>query len=84
MKDATEVISLYMATELGERRIAVNAIAPDAITSDFGGGQVHNNAEINQSLLEITPLERVGKPDDQGNGRPTSMTLSYQKQKKAR
>ncbi|WP_281700886.1 SDR family NAD(P)-dependent oxidoreductase [Acetobacter malorum] len=66
MKGATEVISLYMAKELGERRITVNAVAPGAIASDFGGGLVRDNAEVNTSLAEITPLGRVGRPDDIG------------------
>ncbi|OUJ04837.1 SDR family NAD(P)-dependent oxidoreductase [Acetobacter malorum] len=66
MKGATEVISLYMAKELGERRITVNAVAPGAIASDFGGGLVRDNAEVNNSLAEITPLGRVGQPDDIG------------------
>ncbi|MBO1325535.1 SDR family oxidoreductase [Acetobacter sp. TBRC 12305] len=66
MKGATEVISLYMAKELGARRITVNAVAPGAIASDFGGGLVRDNARINSSLADITPLGRVGQPDDIG------------------
>lgn len=66
MKGATEVISLYMAKELGERRITVNAVALGAIASDFGGGLVRDNAAVNTSLAEITPLGRVGRPDDIG------------------
>lgn len=66
MKGATEVISLYMAKELGERRITVNAVAPGAIASDFGGGLVRDNSDVNTSLAEITPLGRVGQPDDIG------------------
>ncbi|AOW46399.1 SDR family NAD(P)-dependent oxidoreductase [Acetobacter ascendens] len=66
MKGATEVISLYMAKELGERRITVNAVAPGAIASDFGGGLVRDNSAVNKSLAEITPLGRVGQPDDIG------------------
>jgi len=66
MKGATEVISLYMAKELGERRITVNAVAPGAVASDFGGGLVRDNVAVNTSLAEITPLGRVGLPDDIG------------------
>ncbi|MQR99984.1 SDR family NAD(P)-dependent oxidoreductase [Gluconobacter aidae] len=66
MKAATEVISLYMAKELGERGITVNAVAPGAVASDFGGGLVRDDAAINKSLAEITPLGRVGQPDDIG------------------
>lgn len=66
MKAATEVISLYMAKELGARGITVNAVAPGAVASDFGGGLVRDDATINKSLAEITPLGRVGQPDDIG------------------
>lgn len=66
MKGATEVISLYMAKELGERGITVNAIAPGAVASDFGGGLVRDDAAVNKSLADITPLGRVGQPDDIG------------------
>lgn len=66
MKAATEVISLYMAKELGARGITVNAVAPGAVASDFGGGLVRDDAGVNKSLAEITPLGRVGQPDDIG------------------
>lgn len=66
MKAATEIISLYMAKELGERGITVNAVAPGAVASDFGGGLVRDDATVNKSLAEITPLGRVGQPDDIG------------------
>lgn len=67
MKAATEVISLYMAKELGARGITVNAVAPGAVASDFGGGLVRDDATVNKSLAEITPLGRVGQPDDIGS-----------------
>ena len=66
MKAATEVISLYMAKELGERRITVNSIAPGAIETDFGQGAVRDNAELNRVFAEATPLGRVGLPGDIG------------------
>ena len=66
MKAATEVISLYMAKELGARGITVNAVAPGAVASDFGNGLVRDDAEVNNSLAGITPLGRVGQPDDIG------------------
>ena len=66
MKAATETISLYMAKELGERGITVNASAPGAGASDFGDGLVRDDATINRSLAKITPLGRVGQPDDIG------------------
>src|SRR3954453_10682438 len=48
MKGGIEVLTRYMAKELGPRRIAVNVIAPGAIETDFGGGVVRDNAELNK------------------------------------
>lgn len=66
MKGAIEVLSRYMAKELGARGIAVNAVAPGAIETDFGGGHVRDNDQLNQQLASITALGRVGVPDDIG------------------
>jgi NAD(P)-dependent dehydrogenase (short-subunit alcohol dehydrogenase family) len=65
-KGAVEVLSVYMAKELGARGIAVNAVAPGAIETDFGGGVVRDNRQINQHIASITALGRVGVPDDIG------------------
>lgn len=67
MKGAMEVLTRYQAKELGARGIAVNIIAPGAIETDFGGGRVRDNAELNQLLASQTALGRVGLPDDIGN-----------------
>ena len=66
LKGAVEVLTRYLAKELGPRRIAVNAIAPGAIETDFGGGRVRDNPEINQRIASITAMGRVGLPDDVG------------------
>lgn len=66
MKGAVEVLTHYMAKELGPRGIAVNTVAPGAIETDFGGGAVRDNADINKQLANITALGRVGVPDDIG------------------
>lgn len=65
-KSAVETLSLYMAKELGARGIAVNTVAPGAIETDFGGGAVRDNAQINAHLAGITALGRVGVADDIG------------------
>lgn len=65
-KGAIEVLTRYLAKELGERQIAVNAIAPGAIETDFGGGAVRDNPEINSFIASQTALGRVGMPDDIG------------------
>jgi len=67
MKGAIEVLTHYMAKELGPRGIAVNVIAPGAIETDFGGGAVRDNAEINRFIASQTALGRVGLPDDIGD-----------------
>ena len=66
LKGAVEVLSRYLAKELGPRRIAVNAIAPGAIETDFGGGRVRDDAETNQRIAAMTAMGRVGLPDDVG------------------
>lgn len=67
MKGGMEVLTRYQAKELGARGIAVNIIAPGAIETDFGGGQVRDNAQMNQFVASQTALGRVGLPDDIGN-----------------
>lgn len=66
MKGGIEVLTKYMAAELGSRGIAVNIVAPGAIETDFGGGVVRDNAQVNQHLAGVTALGRVGRPDDIG------------------
>lgn len=66
MKAAVEVLTRYLAKELGPRRIAVNVIAPGAIETDFGGGAVRDNAQLNAFIASQTALGRVGQPDDIG------------------
>ena len=66
MKGAIEVLTRYLARELGPRGIAVNTLAPGAIATDFGGGMVRDNAQINAQIAAQTALGRVGLPDDIG------------------
>jgi len=66
MKGAIEVLTRYMAKELGQRQIAVNVVAPGAIETDFNGGAVRDNPEINSFIASQTALARVGLPDDIG------------------
>ncbi|MEI2771758.1 MAG: SDR family oxidoreductase [Candidatus Competibacter sp.] len=66
MKGAIEVLTKYLAKELGPRSIAVNVVAPGAIETDFGGGAVRDNAQINAFIASQTALGRVGLPDDIG------------------
>jgi NAD(P)-dependent dehydrogenase (short-subunit alcohol dehydrogenase family) len=66
MKGAVEVLTRYLAKELGPRRIAVNTVAPGAIATDFSGGMVRDNPEINKLVADATALGRAGLPDDIG------------------
>ncbi|WP_227501494.1 SDR family oxidoreductase [Synechocystis sp. PCC 7509] len=66
MKGAIEVLTRYLAKELGSRQITVNVVAPGAIETDFAGGSVRDNPEINKFIASQTALGRVGVPDDIG------------------
>lgn len=66
MKGAMEVLTRYQAKELGARGISVNTLAPGAIETDFGGGTVRDNSDVNAYVASNTALGRVGQPDDIG------------------
>jgi NAD(P)-dependent dehydrogenase (short-subunit alcohol dehydrogenase family) len=66
MKGGIEVLTRYMAKELGARQIAVNTVAPGAIETDFGQGLVRDNKDVNAFIASQTALGRVGVPDDIG------------------
>lgn len=66
MKGAIEVLTRYLAKELGTRGITANVVAPGAIETDFGGGHVRDNKEVNDQIAGLTALGRVGLPDDIG------------------
>lgn len=66
MKGGIEVLTRYMAKELGARQIAVNTVAPGAIETDFGQGLVRDNRDVNAFIASQTALGRVGVPDDIG------------------
>ncbi|MHC8410030.1 SDR family NAD(P)-dependent oxidoreductase [Pseudomonas sp. Hz4] len=66
MKGAMEVLTRYQAKELGARGISVNTLAPGAIETDFGGGTVRDNSDVNSYVAGNTALGRVGQPDDIG------------------
>lgn len=65
-KGAVEVLTRYLAKELGPRHITANVVAPGAIETDFSGGMVRDNPEMNKRVADMTALGRVGLPDDIG------------------
>lgn len=67
LKGAMETLTKYQAKELGARKIRVNIVAPGAIETDFGGGVVRDNEQLNQLISSLTALGRVGLPDDIGS-----------------
>ena len=67
MKGAVEVLTRYLAKELGQRRIGANTVAPGAIETDFGGGGVvRDDKPLNSHIASETALGRVALPDDIG------------------
>lgn len=66
MKGAIEVLTRYLAKELGPRGIRANTLAPGAIATDFGGGHVRDNEDVNKMVRNMTALGRAGLPDDIG------------------
>jgi NAD(P)-dependent dehydrogenase (short-subunit alcohol dehydrogenase family) len=67
MKGGVEVLTRYMAKELGPRGIAVTTLAPGAIATDFGNAAVRDNPEVNKQIASITALGRAGLPEDIGD-----------------
>lgn len=78
MKGAVEVLTRYQAKELGPRGIAVNTLAPGAIETDFGGGAVRDNADLNRMIAAATAMGRAGLPDDIGGGVAALLTGDLQ------
>ena len=66
VKGAVEVLTRYMAAELGPRGITVNVIAPGAVATDFSGGMLRDNAEMREQIASITALGRHAVADDIG------------------
>lgn len=65
-KGAVEILTHYLAKELGPRGMTANAIAPGAIETDFLGGAVRDTPSYNEAFAAMTALGRVGVPDDIG------------------
>lgn len=60
------IFVVYLAKELGPGRITANVVAPGAIQTDFSGGTVRDDPQVNQRVAEMTALGRAGVPDDVG------------------
>lgn len=77
MKGAIEVLTRYQAVEMGGRGIRVNVLAPGAIETDFGGGMVRDNVDVNAQIASVTALGRVGLPDDIGGAVASLLTGDF-------
>jgi NAD(P)-dependent dehydrogenase (short-subunit alcohol dehydrogenase family) len=66
MKGAIEVFSRYLAKELGSKGIRVNVVAPGPIETDFNNAAIRNNPQLKERLASLSPLGRVGAPNDIG------------------
>jgi NAD(P)-dependent dehydrogenase (short-subunit alcohol dehydrogenase family) len=63
-KGAVEVLTRYFANELGSRGITVNTLAPGAVATDFLGGLLRDNEQIQKRIVAETPLGRFAVPED--------------------
>lgn len=66
MKGAMEVLTKYMAKELGNRGIRANIVAPGPIETDFNSAAIRNNPQMKGFLSSQSPLGRVGEASDIG------------------
>lgn len=67
MKGGVEVLTRYLAKELGEHGISVNTLAPGAIATDFNGGNVRDNPQVSDFISSVTAKGRAGYADDIGS-----------------
>jgi len=66
MKGGVEVLTKYLAKELGSRGIKANIVAPGPIETDFNNAGIRNNPQMKAALSSMSPLQRVGAADDIG------------------
>lgn len=67
MKGAVEVLTKYMAKELGSRGITANVVAPGPVETDFNNAAIRSNPNLKTMLSNMSPLGRVGEAADIGS-----------------
>lgn len=67
MKGGIEVFTKYLAKELGTRNIRANVVAPGPVETDFNNAAIRSNPQLKAVMSNMTPLGRVGAPDDIGS-----------------
>lgn len=65
-KGVIEIYSRYLAKELGERKIWINAKTPGAIATNLVGSKVRGNKAYNNIIPGLTSLGCAGLPDNIG------------------
>ncbi|SNT11033.1 NAD(P)-dependent dehydrogenase, short-chain alcohol dehydrogenase family [Asanoa hainanensis] len=65
-KGAVEVLTRYLAQDLGRRGIRVNTVAPGAVATDFSGGLLRDNPHVQEHIAGLTALGRIAVADDAG------------------
>jgi NAD(P)-dependent dehydrogenase (short-subunit alcohol dehydrogenase family) len=66
VKGAVEVLTRYLAVELGARGITVNTVAPGAVATDFSDGVLRSTPALQEAIASATALRRVAVADDIG------------------
>lgn len=66
MKGAIEILTKYLAKELGVRGITANVVAPGPVETDFNNAAIRSNPQMKGFLSNLSPLGRVGQSDDIG------------------
>jgi 3-oxoacyl-[acyl-carrier protein] reductase len=63
-KGAVDAITRALATELGPRKIRVNAIRPGMVATEGTHAAGIDGSEMQKQVQSQTPLGRLGQPDD--------------------
>ena len=66
MKGAVEVLTRYLAKDLGAKGISVNVVAPGPIETDFNNAALRDNPERRKAIAANTALGRTGQAEDIG------------------
>jgi NAD(P)-dependent dehydrogenase (short-subunit alcohol dehydrogenase family) len=63
-KAAVHHLTKSLAAEWGQRGVRVNAVAPTYIETPLTAFGINENPEMYKTWLEMTPMHRVGQPDE--------------------
>jgi 3-oxoacyl-[acyl-carrier protein] reductase len=66
-KGAIEVLTRCLAKELGPRRIAVNALAPGVVDTDFNAKWLRDNPHAQAHMRSMIAMDHVAGPEEIGD-----------------